>query len=125
MPMLVIAITKSSVRRSRVGRPANGPVNDAGWPKRRTAITSAAPIKSSGCGSGVRATPDTGERTKGSQRVRYKISATIKLLTVRVLRKVNRKISFAVRYKMSVWLKRLCWWDFSLNCSILRYKRTS
>ncbi len=113
--MLVIAITKSSVRRSHVGRPANGPVNDVGWPNRRTPITLAAPIKSSGCGSGVRATPGTGERTKGSLRVRYKISASIKLLMFRVLWKGIRKISSAVRYKMSVWPKRLCWWDFSLN----------
>ena len=82
-------------------------------------------MKSSGCGSGGRATPATGERTKGSQRVRYKISATIKLLIVRVLRKAIRKISSVVRYKMSAWLKRLCWWGFSLNWSILRYKRTS
>ena len=105
--------------------PANEPVNDAGWPNRRTPLTSPAPTKSSGCGSGGRPTPATGEAIKGSQRVRYKISASIKLLIVRVLWKVIRKISFAVRYKMSVWPKRLCWWDFSLNCSILRYKRTS
>jgi hypothetical protein len=105
--------------------PANEPVNEAGWPNRRTPLTSAAPTKSSGCGSGGRPTPAIGEATKGSLRVRYKMSAPIKLLIIRLLRKGIRKISLAVRYKMSAGLKLLCWWDFSPNCLIPRYKRTS
>ena len=43
------------------------------------------------------------------------MSASIKLLMFEVLRKGIRKISSAVRYKMSVWPKRLCWLGFSLN----------
>ena len=75
--------------------------------------------------SGDNSTRATSASTGGSLWVRYEISATTKLLIAKVFWKAIHKTSFAVRYKMSAERKRLCWWGFSPNCWILRYKRTS
>ena len=118
-------ITKSIVPNRAVGRPVNERVNAAGWPNRKMPNTSVALAKWSEFDSGEKSTRAIGASTGGSLPVRYKMSALTKRLIHRVFWKAIPKISFVVRYKMSAWRKRLCWWGFSLNYWILRYKRTS